>query len=648
MRFFVTGGAGFIGSNYVRHLLDTDPDAAVTNFDKLTYAGNAASVADLEPDPRHRFVQGDICDPALVAEVLPGHDVIVNFAAETHVDRSIVEPLEAVRTNTLGVATLAEAARHAGVQRFLQVGTDEEYGTIAEGSFSERDRLEPSSPYSAGKAGGALVALAYATTHKLDVVVTRCTNNYGPYQFPEKVIPLFVTNLLDGQKVPLYGSGGNIPDWPAVAAAVDQVEPDLVLNAAAWTDVDGCEGDPDRAFRDNCLGPRHLALACAQVDAELLHLSTDYVFDGQARLRRPEGYGEYDPTEPASVYGRSKLAGEQALREVWGRHYLVRTSWVYGHAGRNFVKTILRLAGERPLLQVVADQVGSPTWSADLATGLRALVRTGPHDPCSPGGSAGAGAHTGDARAARQLRRRGIGARASRVPYRGERRRPRRRHEPVGRLRHGPAGLRRLRHRRPLLPGDSGPAGDAARDHLGRPAAGRPGPAHRRAAQPGPLQGRPARRSRGQRHRGGDRIRLGRPAPSPLPPRRDHLVGAAAGRRHVGLRAGRPRVRPRHPRRSRRAGAALRGGYRRAGPRPAVAAADGAGAALGAGGDPRSARRPRRDPAARGAADRRQRLPARARRGPEPVADGGAPGAGDRRPQLRGRGRPAPRPAPRP
>src|SRR6266498_1387721 len=209
MRFFVTGGAGFIGSNYVRHLLDTDADAAVTNFDKLTYAGNAASVADLEPDPRHRFVQGDICDPALVAEVLPGHDVIVNFAAETHVDRSIVEPLEAVRTTTLGVATLAEAARHAGVQRFLQVGTDEEYGTIAEGSFSERDRLEPSSPYSAGKAGGALVALAYATTHKLDVVVTRCTNNYGPYQFPEKVIPLFVTNLLDGRKVPLYGSAGN-------------------------------------------------------------------------------------------------------------------------------------------------------------------------------------------------------------------------------------------------------------------------------------------------------------------------------------------------------------------------------------------------------------------------------------------------------
>ena len=213
MRFLVTGGAGFIGSNYVRHLLATDPDAQVTNFDKLTYAGNRASVADLEGDPRHRFIQGDICDPDQVAEAVAGHDVVVNFAAETHVDRSIVEPLEAVRTNTVGVATLAEAARSAGVGRFLQVGTDEEYGTISEGSFAEDDRLEPSSPYSAGKAGGSLVALAYAATHKLDVVVTRCTNNYGPYQFPEKVIPLFTTNLLDGKRVPLYGDGGNVRDW---------------------------------------------------------------------------------------------------------------------------------------------------------------------------------------------------------------------------------------------------------------------------------------------------------------------------------------------------------------------------------------------------------------------------------------------------
>jgi len=209
---FVTGAAGFIGSNYIRHILATTDDT-VTVYDALTYAGNMASIRDVIDDRRCHFVKGDICDQDDVLEAMKGHDAVVHFAAETHVDRSIKDGYSFVRTNCFGTNVLCDVARQVGVERFLHISTDEVYGSIEEGSFSETDPLGPRSPYSAAKAGSDLIALSYYTTHGLPVVVTRCSNNFGPYQFPEKVIPLFTTNLLDGLHVPLYGDGGNIRDW---------------------------------------------------------------------------------------------------------------------------------------------------------------------------------------------------------------------------------------------------------------------------------------------------------------------------------------------------------------------------------------------------------------------------------------------------
>jgi dTDP-glucose 4,6-dehydratase len=217
VRILVTGGAGFIGSHYVRTLLDGGypgyEHAYVTVLDKLTYAGNLANLEPVAASPRFSFVRGDICDAALLASVVPGHDVVVNFAAESHVDRSIVGAPAFMAANVVGVQVLLQACLDAGVPRVVQVSTDEVYGSVESGSWAEDARLEPSSPYSAAKAGGDLIAGAYARTHGLNVSITRCCNNYGPYQYPEKVIPLFVTNLLDGLKVPLYGDGLNVRNW---------------------------------------------------------------------------------------------------------------------------------------------------------------------------------------------------------------------------------------------------------------------------------------------------------------------------------------------------------------------------------------------------------------------------------------------------
>ena len=213
MKLVVTGGAGFIGSNFIRHVLAAHADDSIVNLDKLTYAGNLKNLADVADSPRYRFVHGDVCDAKMVRDVLRGADAVVNFAAESHVDRSLVEPDAFLRTDVFGVFTLLEAVRELSIPRFVHISTDEVYGSLATGSARESDPLRPSNPYSASKAGGDLLALAYWQTHRVPVLLTRSSNNFGPFQYPEKVIPLFITNALDDQPLPLYGDGRNVRDW---------------------------------------------------------------------------------------------------------------------------------------------------------------------------------------------------------------------------------------------------------------------------------------------------------------------------------------------------------------------------------------------------------------------------------------------------
>lgn len=212
MRLLVTGGLGFIGSNFIRFMLEKYPDYRITNLDLQTYAGNPDNLKGIE-NSNYKFIRGDICDRNIVEKVIQNVDVVVHFAAESHVDRSIDDASAFVRTNVLGTFVLLDSALKHNIKTFIHISTDEVYGSISKGSFTENDILTPSSPYSSSKAGSDLLARSYFITHKLPVIITRCTNNFGPYQYPEKLIPLFITNLIENKKVPVYGTGKNVRDW---------------------------------------------------------------------------------------------------------------------------------------------------------------------------------------------------------------------------------------------------------------------------------------------------------------------------------------------------------------------------------------------------------------------------------------------------
>lgn len=213
MRILVTGGAGFIGSNFVRYILEKYPNYQVINLDKLTYAGNLDNLKDIERNPNYQFVKGDICDGKLISQIVESTDAVVNFAAESHVDRSILSPDEFVYTNVVGVNVLLKSVLNAKPQLVVHISTDEVYGSIEKGSFKETDMLKPSSPYSASKASGDLIAHSYWVTYRLPVMITRSSNNFGPFQYPEKLMSLFITNALEDKRLPLYGDGQNVRDW---------------------------------------------------------------------------------------------------------------------------------------------------------------------------------------------------------------------------------------------------------------------------------------------------------------------------------------------------------------------------------------------------------------------------------------------------
>jgi len=283
-RILITGGAGFIGSNFIRYLLEKYPDCKIINLDKLTYAGNLDNLKDIENNKNYTFVKGDICDKKIVDKIARDCEIIINFAAETHVDKSIIEAGSFVQTDVSGAYTLLDAAKRFGIKKFIQISTDEVYGSISRGSFKESDNLNPSSPYSASKAGADLLVIAYHRTFNLPVLITRSSNNFGLYQYPEKVIPLFITNALENKSLPLYGDGMNVRDWlfvldncEAIDLAMQEGEVGEIYNIASGIEKTNIEitrsilkelGKPESLINyvEDRLGhDRRYSLDCAKI-----------------------------------------------------------------------------------------------------------------------------------------------------------------------------------------------------------------------------------------------------------------------------------------------------------------------------------------------------------------------------------------------
>jgi dTDP-glucose 4,6-dehydratase len=332
LRILVTGGAGFIGSNFVRHVVRAHPAWEIVVLDKLTYAGRRENLAGLEERPGFRFVKGDITDPAAVADVLAGCDYVVNFAAETHVDRSLYDAGSFIMTDVYGTFVLLEAARRApGLQLFVQISTDEVYGSVESGSSSEGDPLMPRNPYSASKAGADRLAYSYWATYDVPVIVTRASNNYGPYQFPEKIIPLFVTHALDDIPLPLYGDGLNVRDWlhvddhcRAVDLLIEKGVPGETYNVGGGNEVPNIEltrrilgllGKPETLIRRVADRPGHdrrYSLGCERL--RRLGWSPQVPFDEGLRAT-VEWYRANE------AWWRPLKEANPAFREHYQRHY---------------------------------------------------------------------------------------------------------------------------------------------------------------------------------------------------------------------------------------------------------------------------------------------------------------------------------------